>query len=228
MSMSIGTPTLITISIETKPSRKCRRGDRSTKRVRANGSIVPKIAREFPIATRAQRKNSIGQVHPTQLSRVMIFVGAPMLAGRIWRAAARVIAQEQVTAAAPANLAVATGREQRIVVGRASSAAERIAAEQANSAVVVEQIEAVLEAAAAPFKGSEVGEARQRARVSAVVRVGRAVVVEDLAVAVEDLAAAVEVAAAAAAGSDVLANRVRDRCSCSQFWTNTGHEHAHE
>ena len=87
-------------------------------------------------------------------------------------------------AAAPAKLAVATGREQRIVVGRARSAAERIAAElevaaeQANSAVVVEQIEAALEAAAAPFKGSAAGEVRQGARVSEVARAGRAAVVE--------------------------------------------------
>jgi len=107
-----------------------------------------------------------------------------------------------VIAAAPANSAVATGREQRIVV------------EQANSAVAVEQIEAALEAAAVPFKGSAAGEARQGARVSAVARAGRAVVVEDLGVVVEDLAAAVEVAAAAAAGN-ALANRVRDRHSCS-------------
>lgn len=126
---------------------------------------------------------------------------------------------EILATAAPANLAVATGREQRIVVGRASSVAERIAAElevaaeQANSAVVVEQIEAVAEAAAAPFKGSGVGEAKQGARVSAVARAGRAVVVEDLAAVVEVAAAAA--AAAEAAGSDALANRVRDRHSCS-------------
>jgi len=88
-----------------------------------------------------------------------------------------------------------------------------VAAAQASSAAG-EQIEAALEAAAVPFKGSAAGEARQGARVSAVARAGRAVVVEDLAAVVEDLAAAVEVAAAAAAGN-ALANRVRDRHSCS-------------
>jgi hypothetical protein len=76
--------------------------------------------------------------------------------------AAQAIAQEQVTAAALANLAVATGRQQRI------------AAEQANSAVVVEQIEAALEAAAARFKASIVVGARRGAPASAVARAGRA------------------------------------------------------
>jgi hypothetical protein len=85
------------------------------------------------------------------------------------------------------------------VVGRARLVAERnaaeleVAAEQANSAGVVEQIEAALEAAAAPFKGSAAGEVRQGARVSAAARAGRAAEVEDL-------AAVVEVAAAAVAG----------------------------
>jgi hypothetical protein len=138
---------------------------------------------------------------------VRIFAGEATPAGRTSGAAVRAIAEEQVIAAAPAKLAVATGREQRIVVGRARSVAERIAAElevaaeQANSAVVVEQIEAALEAAAAPFKGSAAGEVRQGARVSEVARAGRAAVVEVAAAAVvEDLAAAVEVAAAAVAG----------------------------
>jgi hypothetical protein len=116
--------------------------------------------------------------------------------------AARAIAQEQGTAAAPANSAVATGREQRIVAEQASSVAARIAAEQANSAAVAVGIEAALEAAAVPFKGSIVVGARRGARASAVARAGRAAAVEDLAAVVEvaaaaaaeDLAAAVEVA----------------------------------
>src|SRR5258705_6453174 len=154
-SMSIGTPTLITISIETKPSRKCRRGDRSTKRVRAIGSTTLNTVKESRIETRARRKNSIGQAHRTRSSRVRIFAAAPMVAGRTSGAAVRAIAQEQVIAAAPANLAEATGREQRTVVGRASAAAElEVAVEQANSAVAVEQIEAALEAAAVRFKAS--------------------------------------------------------------------------
>jgi hypothetical protein len=114
-----------------------------------------------------------------------------------------------VIAAAPANSAVATGREQRIVVGRARSVAERIAAElevaaaQASSAVV-EQIEAALEAAAARFKASIVVGARRGAPASAVARAGRAAaVVEDLAAAVEDLGVVVEVAAAAAGKKSV-------------------------
>jgi hypothetical protein len=84
------------------------------------------------------------------------------------------------------------------------AAAQAIAEEQANSAVVVEQIEPALEAAAAPFKGSAAGEVRQGARVSAVARAGRAavVVVEDLAAA-EDLEVVVEVAAAAAGKKSV-------------------------
>ncbi len=101
----------------------------------------------------------------------------------------------------------------RVVVEQASSVAARIAAElevaaaQANSAVV-EQIEAALEAAAVPFKASIVVGARRGAPASAVVR---AVVAAEAAVdpAVEE-AAAVEVA-----GGDALANRVRDRRSCS-------------
>jgi hypothetical protein len=126
-----------------------------------------------------------------------------MVAGRIWRAAARAIAQEQVIAAARANSAVATDRQQRIVVEQASLVAERIAAElevaaaQANSAVV-EQIEAALEAAAVPFKASIAAEARQGARVSAVARavVAAEAAVEDLGVvAGDDLAVAVAVAA---------------------------------
>ena len=124
------------------------------------GSTTLNTAKASRIETRARRKNSIGQAHRTRLSRVRIFAGEATPAGRTSGAAVRAIAEEQVIAAAPAKLAVATGREQRIVVGRARSAAERIAAElevaaeQANSAVVVEQIEAALEAAAAPFKGS--------------------------------------------------------------------------
>jgi len=157
---------------------------------------------------------------------VRIFAGEATPAGRTSGAAVRAIAQEQVTAAAPAKLAVATGREQRIVVGRARSVAERIAAElevaaeQANSAVVVEQIEAALEAAAAPFKGSAAGEVRQGARVSEVARAGRAAAVVEVAAAavVEDLAAAVEVA-----GGDALANRVPDRRSCSPWWSSPRH-----
>ena len=86
------------------------------------------------------------------------------------------------------------------------AAAQAIAEEQANSAVVVEQIEAALEAAAAPFKGSAAGEVRQGARVSEVARAGRAAVavavVEDLAAA-EDLEVVVEVAAAAAGKKSV-------------------------
>ncbi|MGH7486420.1 MAG: hypothetical protein ACREMY_12605 [bacterium] len=88
-------------------------------------------------------------------------------------------APEQVIAAAPANSAVATGRQQRI------AAELEVAAAQANSAVVVEQIEAALEAAAAPFKGSAAGEIRQGARVSAVARAGRAAAGEDPAGAAE-------------------------------------------
>ena len=104
-------------------------------------------------------------------------------------------------AAAPANSAVATGRQQRIVAEQASSVAARIAAElevaaaQASSAVV-EQIEAALEAAAARFKASIVVGARRGAPASAVAR---AVV----AAAVEDLGVVVEVAAAAAGKKSV-------------------------
>src|SRR5258707_3910602 len=123
ISMSIGTPTLITISIETKPSRKCRRGDRSTKRVRAIGSTTLDTAKASRIETRARRKNSIGRAHPTRLSRARIFAGEATPAGRTSGAVARAIAQEQVTAGAPANLGEATSREQRTVVGRARGAA---------------------------------------------------------------------------------------------------------
>jgi hypothetical protein len=131
------------------------------------------------------RKNSTGQAHRKRLSPGRIFAVAPTPAGKISRVAARAIAQEQGTAAAAANSAAATGRQQRIVVEQASSVAARVAAVQASSAVVVEQIEAALEAAAAPFKGSAAGEVRQGARVSEVARAGRAAVVEDLAAAVE-------------------------------------------
>ena len=114
--------------------------------------------------------------------------------------AAPAIAAEQVIVAAPANLAVATGRGQPI------------AAEQANSAVVVEQIEAALEAAAVRFKASIVVGARRGVPASAVAR---AVVAAEVAVdPVVEEAVVVEVAVAAA-GSDVLANRVRNRHSCS-------------
>jgi hypothetical protein len=202
ISMSIGTPTLIAISTAAITHSNGRRVVRAML-----GSTTLNTAKASRIETRARRKNSIGQAHRTRLSRVRIFAGEATPAGRTSGAAARAIVEEQATAAAPAKLAVATGREQRIVVGRARSAAERIAAElevaaeQANSAVVVEQIEAALEAAAAPFKGSAAGEVRQGARVSEVARAGRAAaVVEVAAAAVEDLAAAVEVAAAAVAG----------------------------
>jgi len=154
---------------------------------------------------------------------VRIFAGEAKPAGRTSGAAVRAIAEEQVIAAAPAKLAVATGREQRIVVGRARSAAERIAAElevaaeQANSAVVVEQIEAALEAAAARFKASIVVGVRRGAPASAAARAvvaaeeavpPGAAAVREAVVAEEDLAAAVVVA-----GGDALANRVRDRRS---------------
>ena len=56
----------------------------------------------------------------TRSSRGRIFAAAPKTAGRIWRAAARAIAQEQVIAAAPANAAAATDRQQRIVVAQVS------------------------------------------------------------------------------------------------------------
>src|SRR6266576_2154249 len=185
--MSIGTPTLTTISIETKPSRKCRRGDRSTKRVRVNGSIVRSTAKACRIAIRGRRKNSIARAAMTRSSRGNLFAAERKPADRI--------------------SAVATDRRQRIVVEQARSAAElEVAAAQANSAVVVEQIEAALVAAAAPFKGSEAAEARQRARASAVARAGRAVARAGRAVA-EDRAAAG--AAVEVAGSDALANRVR-------------------
>ena len=181
------------------------------------GSTTLSTGKASPTGIKEPRKNSTAQAHRKRLSHGRIFAVAPTPAGKIWRVAARVIAQEQVTAAAPANSAVATGRQQRIVVEQASSVVARIAAElevaaaQASSAVV-EQIEAALEAAAAPFKGSAAGEVRQGARASAVARAGRAAVVEvaAAAVVVEDLAAAVEVA-----GGDALANRVRDRRSCS-------------
>jgi hypothetical protein len=189
ISMSIGTPTLIPISIETKPSRKCRRGDRSTKRVRAIGSTTLNTAKASRIETREPRKNSTAQAHRKRLSHGRIFAVAPTPADRIPRVAARAIAQRQVTAAALANLAVATGRQQRI------------AAEQANSAGVAEQIEAALEAAAAPFKGSAAGEVRQGARVSAVAR---AVVAAEAAVdpVVEEAAAVAVDAAGKRSGSD--------------------------
>ena len=63
--------------------------------------------------------------------------------------------------AAPANSAVATGRQQRIVVEQASSAAARIAAE--------------LEVAAAPFKESEAAAAPRGALASVEARAGEAV-----------------------------------------------------
>jgi hypothetical protein len=104
-----------------------------------------------------------------------------------------------VIVAAPANLAVATGREQRIVVER------EIVVAPASS--VAEGIEAALAAAAAPFRGLEVGEARREAPASGEARADPAVEeAEDLAEAVEVEAAeaveVVEVAAAAAAGRD--------------------------
>ena len=176
ISMSIGTPTLIAISTAAITHSNGRRVVRAML-----GSTTLNTAKASRIETRARRKNSIGQAHRTRLSRVRIFAGEATPAGRTSGAAARAIAEEQVTAAAPAKLAVATGREQRIVVGRARSAAERIAAElevaaeQANSAVVVEQIEAALEAAAAPFKassggGSQARSASQRGSASRVER----------------------------------------------------------
>ena len=188
ISMSIGTPTLIAISTAAITHSNGRRVVRAML-----GSTTLNTAKASRIETRARRKNSIGQAHRTRLSRVRIFAGEATPAGRTSGAAARAIAQEQGTAAAPANSAAATGRQQRIV------AELEVAAAQASSAAV-EQIEAALEAAAAPFKGSAAGEVRQGARVSEVARAGRAAVVEVAAAAVEDLAAAVEVAAAAVAG----------------------------
>ena len=179
------------------------------------GSTTLSTGKASRTGIKEPRKNSTAQAHRKRLSHGRIFAAAPTPAGRISRAAARAIAQEQVIAAArliaqeqviaatPANSAVATDRQQRIVVEQASLVAERIAAElevaaaQANSAVV-EQIEAALEAAAVPFKASIAAEARQGARVSAVARavVAAEAAVEDLGVvAGDDLAVAVAVAA---------------------------------
>ena len=195
ISMSIGTPTLITISTAAITSRTWR------VTAKATGSTTRSIGKASRIEIRERRKNSTGQAHRKRLSHGRIFAAAPTLAGRIWRAAARAIAEEQVIAAAPANSAVATDRQAadrggagqlgggqrdrggagiaaaqatRRVGGGADRGGAGIAAAQANSAVVVEQIEAALEAAAAPFKVSAAGEVRQGARVSAVARaVGR-------------------------------------------------------
>jgi hypothetical protein len=70
MSMSTSTATLrlITISTETKPSRSYRKGDSLIKKDRESGSIIRSTAKEFPIGTREQRKNSIEQVAPTRSS----------------------------------------------------------------------------------------------------------------------------------------------------------------
>lgn len=191
MSMSIGTPTLITISTAAITHSNGRRVVRAML-----GSTTLSTGKASLTGIKEPRKNSTGQAHRKRLSPGRIFAVAPTPAGKISRVAARAIAQEQGTAAAPANSAAATGRQQRIVVEQASSAAAlEAAAEQANLAAVVEQIEAALEAAAAPFKGSAAGEVRQGARVSEVARAGAAAVVEVAAAAVvEDLAAAVEVA----------------------------------
>jgi len=203
ISMSIGTPTLITISIAAITGRTWRLTAKAT------GSTTLSTGKASPTGIKEPRKNSTAQAHRKRLSHGRIFAVAPTPAGRTSGAAAvRAIAEEQVIAAAPAKLAVATGREQRIVVGRARSAAGRIAAElevaaaQASSAVV-EQIEAALEAAAARFKASIVVGARRGAPASAVARAVVAAEVEDLAAAVEDLGVVVEVAAAAAGKKSV-------------------------
>ena len=110
ISMSIGTPTLITISTAAITHSN------GPLVVRAIiGSITLSTEKVSRIETRARRKNSIGQAHPTRLSRVRIFAGEAMPAGRTSGAAVRGIAVQRVTAVAPDNLAVATGREQRIV-----------------------------------------------------------------------------------------------------------------
>jgi hypothetical protein len=87
MSMSIATPTSITTSIETRPGRKCRKGDRSIKRVRANGSIIQNIAKAFHIATRGRHRNSTERAPTTRLNHASSFVAAPIKEDRISRAA---------------------------------------------------------------------------------------------------------------------------------------------
>jgi hypothetical protein len=192
ISMSIGTPTLITISTAAITRRTWRLTAKAT------GSTTRSIGKASRTGIREPRKNSTAQAHRKRLSHGRIFAVAPTPADRIPRVAARAIAQRQVTAAAPANLAVATGRQQRI------------AAEQANSAVVAEQIEAAQEAAAAPFKGSAAGEVRQGAPVSAVAR---AVVAAEAAVdPVVEEAAAVE-----AAGKKVSSRECRVKRSHVYF-----------
>ena len=54
---------------------------------------MPNTAKACRIAIKGRRKNLIGQAHPTQLSRVRIFVGAPTPAGRTSRAVAPAIAR---------------------------------------------------------------------------------------------------------------------------------------
>src|SRR4029077_4165412 len=146
MSMSIGTPTLITISTAAITHSNGRRVVRAI-----IGSTTLSTGKASLTGIKEPRKNSTGQAHRKRLSPGRIFAVAPTPAGKISRVAARAIAQEQGTAAA-ANSAAATGRQQRIVARASSAAALEAAAEQANLAAVVEQIEAALEAAAAPFK----------------------------------------------------------------------------
>ena len=83
ISMSIGTPILITISTETKPSRSYRKGGRSIKPVRAIGSIIRSTAKGSRIAIRGRRKNLTERAAMTRLSHGSSFVDARNREGRI-------------------------------------------------------------------------------------------------------------------------------------------------
>src|SRR4051812_6184651 len=110
MLMLTAIPTSITIS--TAVNTKGETGDKQARDKAAGSSIIPNIARAFPIATRELRRNLIARVHPTRSNRVRIFAVAPTPAGRTSGAVARETVEGleiAVARAGRAHLAAAIG-----------------------------------------------------------------------------------------------------------------------